>query len=248
MSWRGVDGGIKAAQMKHHVVMTPTSHCYFDYYQSNNKEIEPPAFGGFLDYKMVYAYEPVPAGLTAEESGYILGAQGNMWSEFLTTESHTEYMALPRLTALSEVVWTPSALKNEESFLRRLNNLYNIYSARKYNYHVPAPVGLIDTMIFIHSASVELKNPLPMGQVRFTTNGTPPDNKSDIYTAPINITATTNIKAALFLNNGKTSGIKAGFMQAKSPDPSIILTYQRNRVLSLTIMKSHLPRLIRLSA
>ena len=218
MSWRGISGGIHAARMRHDVVMTPASHCYFDYYQSKDKEIEPPAFGGLIDFKTVYSYEPVPAELTPEEARHILGAQGNMWSEFLTTKSHTEYMALPRLTALSEVVWTPANLKNEASFLSRLNNLYNIYSSLGYNYHIPAPGGLIDTMIFINTASIDLKNPFPFGKILYTLDGSSPNLKSKAYTAPQKIASQTTVKAMLALDNGKTSWVKQGVFVLKTPD------------------------------
>ncbi len=218
MSWRGISGGIHAARMRHDVVMTPASHCYFDYYQSKDKEIEPPAFGGLIDFKTVYSYEPVPAELTPEEAHHILGAQGNMWSEFLTTKSHTEYMALPRLTALSEVVWTPANLKNEASFLSRLNNLYNIYSSLGYNYHIPAPGGLIDTMIFINTASIDLKNPFPFGKILYTLDGSAPNLKSKVYTTPQKIASQTTVKAMLALDNGKTSWVKQGVFVLKTPD------------------------------
>ncbi len=228
MSWRGVSGGIHAARMRHDVVMTPASHCYFDYYQSKDKEIEPLAFGGLIDYKMVYSYEPVPAELTAEEGHHILGAQGNMWSEFITTNSHAEYMALPRLTALSEVVWTPANLKNEASFLRRLNGLYNIYSSLGYNYHVPAPGGLIDTMIFINSANIELKNPFPFGKILYTLDGSEPGPKSTVYTSPVKINAQTTVKAILLLENGKKSRDKKGIYVLKTPETSSEVNVSEN--------------------
>lgn len=224
MSWRGISGGIHAARLRHDVVMTPASHCYFDYYQSKDKEIEPLAFGGLIDYKMVYSYEPVPAELTADEARHILGAQGNMWSEFLTTKSHTEYMALPRLTALSEVVWTPAGQKNEASFLRRLNGLYNIYSSLGYNYHVPAPGGLIDTMIFINTANIELKNPFPFGKILYTLDGSEPGSKSTVYTSPFKINAQTTVKALLLLENGKKSGVKKGIFVLKTPEAPVEAT------------------------
>ena len=100
MSWRGTRGGIQAARMGHDAVMTPGTHCYFDHYQSLDKDIEPTAIWGYTDLTKVYSYDPVPSDLTAEETEHILGVQGNVWTEFMLTGSHVEYMVLPRMTAL----------------------------------------------------------------------------------------------------------------------------------------------------
>jgi hexosaminidase len=222
MSWRGTDGGIHAARLNHDVVMTPTQYCYLDYYQSGNKEIEPPAFGGLVDYKLVYSFEPVPQALNSTEAKHVLGAQGNLWSEFLTTDSHTEYMALPRMAAMSEVLWTPADMKNEADFLRRMQYMYNIYSARGYNYHIPAPAGLIDTMIFIGSTKMELNNPFPFGQMRYTTDGSVPSSTSPVYNRPIDISSNTTVKAALFLDNGRSSAAKTGTFVSKAPEAPVV--------------------------
>ncbi len=120
MSWRGTEGGIEAARQGHDVVMTPTSRLYFDYYQSEQRDDEPLAIGGFLPLEQVYAYEPVPEELTEEEAGHILGAQGNVWTEYMKTEQYVEYMVFPRMFALSEVVWSPADSKDLDGFLDRL--------------------------------------------------------------------------------------------------------------------------------
>lgn len=105
MSWRGVEGGIEAAKSGHNVIMTPTSHCYFDYYQSENED-EPLAIGGFLPLKKVYSYHPIPEELTAEEAKSVIGAQGNVWTEYMKTTGQVEYMVFPRIFAMSEVLWS----------------------------------------------------------------------------------------------------------------------------------------------
>ena len=120
MSWRGTEGGIQAAQQGHDVVMTPTSHLYFDYYQSEERDSEPLAIGGFLPLERVYEYEPIPSDLTDEQAVHILGAQGNVWTEYMKTEQYVEYMVFPRLFALSEVVWSPADAKDLDGFLDRL--------------------------------------------------------------------------------------------------------------------------------
>ncbi len=118
MSWRGVKGGIEAARDGHHVIMTPTTHAYFDYYQAP-PEGEPLAIGGYLPLDKVYDFEPVPRELSDQEARYVIGAQANVWSEYLKSESQAEYMIFPRLLAMSEVVWSAAESKKYESFLTR---------------------------------------------------------------------------------------------------------------------------------
>lgn len=119
MSWRGMEGGIEAARQGHDVIMTPTSHAYLDYYQGPRAS-EPLAIGGFTPLDKVYAFEPVPPELTAEEAKHVLGAQGNVWTEYMKTSDHVEYMVLPRMLALSEVVWSPREARDYARFLSRL--------------------------------------------------------------------------------------------------------------------------------
>jgi hexosaminidase len=119
MSWRGESGGIEAAKEGHDVVMTPTSHCYFDYYQSIHPD-EPLAIGGYLPLEKVYHYHPVPKELTEEEARHILGAQGNVWTEYMKTPEKVEYMAFPRAIALAEVTWTGEGQKDFGRFTQRL--------------------------------------------------------------------------------------------------------------------------------
>jgi len=134
MSWRGIKGGIEAAKSGHQVIMTPNSHLYFDYYQAENRANEPLAIGGFLPVDKVYNYEPIPAELNETEAKYVIGAQANLWTEYIPTEQQAEYMLLPRLAALSEVQWTKPELKNYEDFLIRLPILTEIYEKRNYNF------------------------------------------------------------------------------------------------------------------
>lgn len=119
MSWRGEEGGVAAARAGHDAIMTPGSHCYFDHYQGD-PALEPHAIGGYSPLQKVYAYEPVPAGLTPAEQARILGAQGNVWTEYMTDSRHVEYMVLPRMIALSEVLWSPVSQRDEARFMARL--------------------------------------------------------------------------------------------------------------------------------
>lgn len=119
MSWRGEKGGIEAAQSKHKVIMTPGSHCYFDFYQED-PEFAPLSIGKFLPLDTVYSYNPIPAVLTAEEQTYIIGAQANLWSEYIPDAPDMEYMAFPRLQAMAEVLWTQPTRKNFDRFTQIL--------------------------------------------------------------------------------------------------------------------------------
>ena len=134
MSWRGYEGGKAAAKLHHHVVMTPTSHCYFDYYQLKNRDAQPLGIGGYVPISKVYGMEPVPEGLTEEEAQYILGAQCNLWTEYVTSPDHVQFMLLPRLAAMSEVQWLKPEAKNYEAFLTRLEPLIQIYRKLGYKY------------------------------------------------------------------------------------------------------------------
>ena len=121
MSWRGVKGGIEAARAKHDVVMAPTSHTYFDYAQSKAPG-EPVSASSFLPLETVYSYEPIPAELEPQFATHVLGAQGQLWSEYMPTPKQVEYQAFPRMAALAEVVWSPKEVRDYRSFLGRLKD------------------------------------------------------------------------------------------------------------------------------
>jgi hexosaminidase len=121
MSWRGQQGGITAANAGHDVVMAPTSHTYFDYYQGSSDK-EPLAIGGDLPLEKVYGFEPIPKDITPDKTGHVLGVQGQLWGEYISTASHLDYMAYPRAIALAEVGWSPSRLRDYENFIGRLRH------------------------------------------------------------------------------------------------------------------------------
>ena len=137
MSWRGTIGGIEASRRGHDVVMTPYSHLYLDYYQSADQENEPFAIGGFLPLDTVYSYEPVPSQLRERDKTRIIGAQANVWTEYMKTGEHVEYMLLPRMLALAEVVWSPAEAKNFTSFLKRIEWHLDRFDALGVNYREP---------------------------------------------------------------------------------------------------------------
>lgn len=132
MSWRGAKGGIKAAKQGNYVIMAPTTNCYLDYYQTRDTAGEPLSIGGYLPVEKVYALDPYEQ-LTPEEQGYILGVQANLWTEYIATWPHAQYMLLPRLSALAEVGWSLDR-KEYGDYLRRVRRLAKLYDAYGYNY------------------------------------------------------------------------------------------------------------------
>ena len=134
MSWRGTEGGIKASAMGFDVIMTPNTYCYFDYYQSKDQDKEPFGIGGNLPWEKVYGYEPLE-GLDAAQSKHILGVQANLWTEYIATPEHLEYMLLPRMTALSEVQWCEPENKDIERYKAAMEaESFKIFDILGYNY------------------------------------------------------------------------------------------------------------------
>lgn len=134
MSWRGTEGGLAAAAQKHSVVMTPGKPCYFDHYQSADQSNEPLAIGGLNTLKDVYSFDPCPTGISPSDSSFILGAQGNVWTEYILNFKHVEYMAVPRMLAMAEVLWFGSAKKNYSDFIRRLKLQKKLLDQKHVNY------------------------------------------------------------------------------------------------------------------
>jgi hexosaminidase len=185
MSWRGMKDGITAARAGHDVVMAPTSHTYFDYYQGE-KESEPRAIGGFLPVETVYEFEPIPSELTAEQARHVLGGQGQLWGEFIPDRPHREYMAFPRACALSEVLWSPRGNRDFSRFLIRLRPHLERLETAGVNYRPLDPpfdyfennwnvVGLKD---YSHGSRITPDNELLLAgrtpvQIRIGPNRTP---------------------------------------------------------------------------
>ena len=145
MSWRGTEGGIKAAQSGRNAIMTPGSYCYFDYFQAKERTKEPLAIGSHLPVSQVYSYEPFDPVMTPEQCKHILGVQANMWTEYIASDAHLEYMLLPRLSALSEVQWCQPERKDFGRFRNSLqNNMLPIYQAMGLNYGTHAFDGRMD--------------------------------------------------------------------------------------------------------
>ena len=133
MSWRDVDKGVEAVGRGYPVIMTPTTSCYFDQPETPNPD-GPPTAGGILPLERVYAFDPLPTGLTADEAALVLGAQGNLWTEYIASPDRAEFMAFPRELALAEAVWTPQASREYRDFLARLTGNATHLDALGVNY------------------------------------------------------------------------------------------------------------------
>jgi hexosaminidase len=195
MSWRGESGGIEAAKMGHDVVMTPGKPCYFDHYQAG-PEGEPLAIGGFNTLKTVYDYEPIPDELSAENAAHVLGAQANVWTEYIPTVSHLEYMVLPRMAALAEVVWTPAEKKDWIGFNQRIQKQFRTYDQKGLNYCTGNSTVAIKPISENDKLMVALSTELLGGEVVYTLDGSAPTADSHLYTEPVEIKASVQLKAA----------------------------------------------------
>jgi hexosaminidase len=213
MSWRGTEGGIAAAKQNHDVVMTPGSHCYFDYYQGKVGS-EPVAIGGYLPLSKVYEFEPVPDALSAAEGKHILGAQGNVWTEYIPTPAHAEYMVLPRMAAMGEVLWSPKEARDWKGFMPRVERQLRRYEAAGYSY---ARSGYaVSFGVTIDPAKgerrISMTTEIPAETIRYTTDGTDPTATSSLYREPLLVDRSCEVRATTFLNGvpfGVPTGLRA---------------------------------------
>lgn len=218
MSWRGIIGGIEAARSGHDVIMTPTTHCYFDYYQGQFDE--PRAIGGYLPIEKVYSYEPVPAELTAAEAKHILGAQANVWTEYMNDFAQVEYMLLPRMLALSEVVWSKKELRNFQDFSSRIVSHYERLAAKKVNFRLPPPEGLGGKKLIQAPTTIRVYPPFPQAEVRYTTDGTEPSRESPLLNPanPVDLIGSAILKARTILPSGRMSRVAQTSISLINPE------------------------------
>jgi hexosaminidase len=217
MSWRGEGGGIEAARMKHDVIMTPNTYCYFDYYQTANKNSVPLAIGGYLPIERVYSYEPMPKQLEPEYHAYITGVQANLWTEYIPTFSHAQYMELPRMAALCEVQWVKPEQKDFDAFVKRLPRLIDLYEKLGYNYakHVFEVQSSFSTDT-VNNAVVATYKTIDDSPIYYTLDGTDPTTASNLYTEPVLIKESCTIKASSFRGDQATFVTSETFNFSKS--------------------------------
>ncbi|GAA3577041.1 glycoside hydrolase family 20 protein [Snuella lapsa] len=206
MSWRGVTGGIEAANDGHDVVMSPGSPCYFDHSQGKS-EFEPPSWGGYNNLLKVYDFNPVPEAISKDKKHHILGGQANLWTEQIKDMKHLQYMMLPRVCALSEALWCSSDKKDKEQFIKKMDIHFDRLKELGYNYAESAltpdyNVGFDkDTGDF----RLTLTNELNLYEIRYTLDGSQPNADSQLYDAPILYRSPVNLYALCF-RQGKPVG------------------------------------------
>lgn len=207
MSWRGVEGGIAAAQQNHDAIMTPTGFCYLDYYQSD-PSTEPLAIGGYLPLEKVYSYDPTPKALTPEQAKHILGVQANLWTEYIQTPSQVEYMAYPRACAIAETGWTSAKLKNYEDFTVRLKTHFERLKHLAVNYAKSYyDITASSAMNAKSQVVVKLQSVDKSAVIRYTLDGSEPTATSTIYQPTgVVITKDGSVRAAAFSAKGEQLG------------------------------------------
>jgi hexosaminidase len=225
MSWRGVRGGILAAQHGNDAVMSPDGPLYFNSYQGDRDE-EPDAYPEFFPLQQVYDYNPLPSMLTRQQRAHILGVQGNIWAEYISSVPQLFYQALPRELALSEIGWVPPAQKDWDSFVARTGPQYLWLQSSGYNFRLPNPTFTVDggALRFAnvlpgvqairaetdaHSVTVTIANGVPNGTVYYTTDGARPDAHANHYSGPLKLQLNSgervDIRAVVVLPDGRAS-------------------------------------------
>ena len=218
MSWTGEQGGIHAAKERHNVVMTPGGWCYFDHSQTKNEDSV--TIGSYLPLEKVYNYEPIPASLTAEEGKYILGAQGNVWTEYMAYPSKVEYMIFPRMSALSEVLWSNKDKRNWQNFEKRLPTQIKRYQLWKANYskaYYEIQSSIMPTEnnegLLLKLESKQTENPILIKK----------ENSTSLkYNTPLLINSTTKVEAVQSMNNAIVSSVAFNFSFNKATGKKII--------------------------
>ena len=201
MSWRGIKGGIEAAQMGHEVIMTPTTFAYLDYTQGD-PSVDPPIYAN-LRCKKSYSYEPVPEGVDPK---YILGGQGNLWTEHIPSLRAAEYMTFPRAWALSEVYWSPKSAKNWENFAGRMESHFTRADVADINYSRAVYDAMVKPMWKDGKLWLELEAEVPNLDIYFSIDDTMPDNHSTKYSNPVALPDGPITLRVVTYRNGKEMG------------------------------------------
>lgn len=203
MSWRGADRSTKAVSRGLDVIVTPSSHLYFDDNEVGGESRVP--------LEMVYSYEPVPENIIVDEEKHILGAQACVWTEGVTSMEQVEQITLPRMAALAEVIWSYKNNRNFENFIKRQSHHYARFDAMKLNYRQPdLEGGFSGKHVFIDTILVKIIKPRIDSKVRYTLDGSEPTMQSSYYDKPFHVTRSTVLKAREFLSDGRKGRVRTG--------------------------------------
>ena len=208
LSWRGIQGGIDGARTGHKVVMAPYRYAYFDFYQSD-PSLEPDISYAGLFLDSVYAFDPIPPVLTAEQSSFVIGAQACLWTENVQTTNRAEYMVLPRMIAFSEAVWSPPGRKNYSRFIGKLEDEFNFLQQRGYNYARSMYNVSFNPRFDSATKSIELiLNDQVAGRhpIFYTDDGSSPGKKAKLYNKPIRLTSSCVINTGTINGRGEILG------------------------------------------
>ena len=196
MSWRSIDGGKEGAKQQHDVIMTPCSHLYFDYYQTDNTDDEPLAIGGYIPVSRVYEFEPIPSELTEEEAKHILGPQANLWVEYIKDMNTVFYRVLPRMDALTEVQWVSPEQKDYDSFRKRAYKMVEFYDLKGWNY--AKHIFDIDVKIIpnVEAKCIDVTmSKFGEGDILYTLDGSDPLTNGTKYTEALKLTESAKLRA-----------------------------------------------------
>ena len=219
MSWRGVSRGLAAARSGHDAVLSPVLPLYLDYRQADG-EGEGPGRGVF-PLRLVYDFDPIPAGAGADPAAaaHVLGVQANIWTELLRSEARVEFAAFPRLAALAEVAWTPADQRDWPDFLGRLPRQLARYRSRGVNAADSALRVRISADISEGGrATVALNSQYPLGELRYTTDGTAPDANAPVYSGPFPAVLPAHLRAVRILGGAALPGAAEAVFPASGPD------------------------------
>ncbi|MGI8812644.1 MAG: family 20 glycosylhydrolase [Pyrinomonadaceae bacterium] len=226
MSWRGMKGGIEAARSHHDVIMTPSDFVYFDYGQGD-PAYEPLNIGSYVPLSKVYSFDPVPKELSPDETKYIIGGQGNVWTEYMASPEKVEYMVFPRMLALAEKLWSPADAADFADFSRRLASQFPRLEKQNVNYRIPEPVGLRNMILGPdEKASIELSTPITGARVLYSIETDIPDQMA-VYRGPITLDVKpgkrVDLKTVVELPSGRRSSIYAATI-IRSPllEPTVL--------------------------
>ncbi len=224
MSWRGLSGGIIAATRGNDVIMSPDPTLYFDHAQGDDA-YEPLNIGGLTSLRDVYDFDPGIDALSPSQSKHILGAQANLWTEYIASPQLAEYELLPRMLALSELVWTPAAKKDFDDFVSRTPNHYARFEAEGVHFRIPEPTGLQDTVTDKPQVTVKLKSPVPGAVMYYTTDGSLPDTSSRRYVQPFAIDLrpgqALSVRVTTVLHSGRTSAPARATYERRTSTPAL---------------------------